>query len=369
MPIANVRPMITLRRSLPVLAAVLSAGLVGACNKSAPKAAAPGPDVWAVVDGREIRRADVEKAYERAAQAQPTASAEETLAVKLNVLSELIVQDLLVSRAAGLGVTVADSDVEAAFADRKKNISEDDFQKELSRRNLTVADMKDGLRRELLMQKVLDREVSSKVTVSDQDITAFYEANRAQFNFPETSYRIAQIVVTPVRDAEVSNRSGDDATTPEAANQKTQMLLERLKGGASFAELAADFSEDPRSAPQGGDLGFVPLSALRQAPPLLRDAVLKMSPGSVNHVGAGGGHTLVLLVAKEEAGQRDLNTPGVKDGITNTLKGRREQLLRTAYLTAATADATIVNNLARQLVQSQGKAPGSSTAAPAAAKP
>lgn len=361
------RPRITFDHLLALLGAIACAGLVVACS-SKPKvsAAAPGPDVWAVVDGREIHRGEVEKAYLRVAQSPQTPSAEDALGVKLNILNELIMQDLLVARAAAIGVAVTDAEVEAAFADRKKNISEDEFQKQLAQRNLTVADMKDGLRREMVVQKVLDREISSKVAVSDQDITDFYQANRAQFNFPETAYRIAQIVVTPVRDAELSNRTNDDATTPEAAARKAQMLMERLKAGASFSDLALDYSEDPRSAVQGGDLGFVPASALQQAPPLLRDAVLKMTPGTVSHVATGGGHTLVLLVAREEAGQRDPSMPGVRDGITSTLRTRREQLLRTAYLANATSDANIVNYLARQLVQSQGKAPA---AAAAPAKP
>ena len=77
-----------------------------------------------------------------------------------------------------------------------------------------------------------------------------------------------------------------------------------------------DFSEDPESAPRGGDLGFVPVSRLKQAPPALRDAVLKGTPGSVRVVSAGGGHTIVLVVAHEQAGQRDLSMPAVREHIT-----------------------------------------------------
>ncbi|MEO8681919.1 MAG: peptidylprolyl isomerase [Vicinamibacterales bacterium] len=364
-PLAS--PPITLRRSFTLIGAILCAGLAGACGSKPSPAAAPGPDVWATVDGRPIRQADVEKAYKQLA---PTAapSAEEAQAAKLNILNELIIQDLLIAKAKPLAVDVTDTEVETAFTDRKKNMTEDAFQKELTQRNLTAGDVKDGLRREMVAAKVIAHEVTAKITISDQDITDFFTANRAQFSFPETSYRIAQIVVTPVRDAEIANRANDDATTPEAADRKMQMLMERLKAGTAFSELAADYSEDPRSAPQGGDLGFVPLSALQQAPPLLRDTVLKMTPGSVSHVGTGGAHTLVLLVAKEEAGQRDPSMPAVKEGITNTLRGRREQLLRTAFLTTTTADATIVNYLARQIVQSQGHA-GSAAPATAPAKP
>jgi hypothetical protein len=62
-------------------------------------------------------------------------------------------------------------------------------------------------------------------------------------------------------------------------------------------------------------------------------------------------------VSREAAGQRDLTTPGVKDQITNTLKSRKEGLLRAAYLTALRADAAVVNHLARRIVAAKGAPP------------
>jgi peptidyl-prolyl cis-trans isomerase SurA len=170
-----------------------------------------------------------------------------------------------------------------------------------------------------------------------------------------------------VRDAQVANRTGDDAATPEAAAAKVNMLMERLKSGASFRDLAVGYSEDPDSAPRGGDLGLVPLSRLKQAPPPLRDAVLNKAPGSVNVASAGGAHTIVAVVAREAAGQRELSTPGVREGITGTLRGRKEQLLRAAYLTSVQSDAQIANYLARRLVESKGAMP-TAPLAPSAAK-
>jgi peptidyl-prolyl cis-trans isomerase SurA len=226
--------------------------------------------------------------------------------------------------------------------------------------------MRDGLRRELLAQKVIERDVQSKITVTDQEVTEFFNANRARFNFPEEAYHIAQIAVTPVGDQQLGNRTGDDAATPQAAAAKTKMLVERLKAGASFRDLAMDYSEDPESAPRGGDLGFVPVSKLKQAPPPLRDAVLKATPGTINVVSQGGAHTIVLVVAHERAGQRDLSIPAVRESIMGTLRGRKEQLLSAAYVTAVRTDAQVVNYLARRLVESQGKVPSLGLAAPAA---
>ena len=85
--------------------------------------------------------------------------------------------------------------------------------------------------------------------------------------------------------------------------------------------------------------------------------MLKAAPGSVNVVTVGGVHTIVLMLAHEKAGQRDPTMPGVRESIVTNLRGRKEQLLRAAYLTALTSDANVENYLARRLVESQGKLP------------
>jgi peptidyl-prolyl cis-trans isomerase SurA len=344
------------RRFAPALAA-LAACLLTACRSTPASPAAPvSADTWAVVDGRAITREDVEKAHRRTRDASQTPSDEEVLAAKLSLLDELIVQDLLLAKARELKVDLPETELDAAYAEAKKNLNDEAFQAELTRRGLTAADMRDGLRRQLLAQKVIEREVTSKVTVTDQQITAFFDANRAQFNVAEEQYHLAQIVVTPVRDAE-ANTGRDDATTPQAAAAKVRMLMDRLKAGGSFRELATSYSEDPESAARGGDLGFVPVSRLRQAPPPLRDAVLNKAVGTVNVVSAGGGYTIVLVAAHEAAGQRDLSMPAVREQITEVLRNRKVQLLRAAYLTALRNDAEIVNHLARKLVEAQGNMP------------
>jgi peptidyl-prolyl cis-trans isomerase SurA len=337
--------------------------IVGACRSKGPSTTATiSPDTWATVDGRTITRDEVEKAYRRTHDSAEKLSDEEALTAKLSLLNDLIVQDLLLAKAGTLKIELPETEVDAAYADAKKNIPDEAFQEELKRRNLTAVDMRDGLRRELLAQKVIDREVASKVAVTDQQVSDFFAANRAQFNIPEEAYHVAQIVVTPVREAQLANRTGDDATTPQAADAKIKMLMERLKAGTAFRDLAADYSEDPESAPRGGDLGFVPLSRLQQAPPALRNAVMKVAPGTANVVSAGGAHTIVLVVGHEQAGQRDLSTPGVTDRIKETLRGRKEQLLRAAFLTSVRSDANVVNYLARRVVENQGKIPGTTSA-------
>jgi peptidyl-prolyl cis-trans isomerase SurA len=345
------------RTATAVIAAVAGAALFAGCQSAPPAAPAPAPvspDTWAVVDGRTISRDDVEKAFRRLQDPSETPQEEEAFAAKLNLLNDLIVQDLLLAKAKALKLEVTQTELDNAYAERRKNLTDEAFQQELKRRNISADDMREGLRRELLTQKVIEKELASKTAVSDQMVTDFFNANRAQFNLPEESYHIAQIIVTPVREARLANGTGDDAATPEAAAAKVRMLMERLKAGASFRDLAVGYSEDPETGPRGGDLGLVPVSRLKQAPPALRNAVLGKTAGTVNIASSGGAHTLVLVVAHEQAGQRDLSTPGVRERITETLRGRREQLLRMAYLTDVRSEGKVVNYLARRLVETNG---------------
>jgi peptidyl-prolyl cis-trans isomerase SurA len=340
-----------------LLAAVVLASAACRQNSATSVPASVSADTWAVVDGHAITRDEVDKAYRRTRDVAQTPSEEEALTAKLGLLNDIIIQEILIARAAALKIDVPQSDLDTAYNNARRNISEEAYQQELSRRNLTAADMRDGLRREMLTQKVIEQEVGSKITVSDKEINDFYAANRAQFNVAEESYHIAQIVITPVREQQITNGTGDDATTPQAAADKVKLLMERLKAGASFRDLAVGYSEDGDSAPRGGDMGFIPVSRLKQAPPALRDAVLNKQPGSVNVATSGGAYTLVLVVAHEQAGQRDLTTPGMKERITDTLRGRKEQMFRLAYLTAARTDAKVENYLAKRLVEAKGEVP------------
>jgi peptidyl-prolyl cis-trans isomerase SurA len=348
-------------RYCSLAALAIATCVIGACgNKqnTAAAAKASSPDTWAVVDAREINRSEVEKAYKTTVQtAAAPLSDDEAMTLKLNIIDQLINQNILLARARALGVEATDAEVENSFAERKRPVADDAFQQQLTQQGLTVDDVKQGIRRELSVQKVLDREVASRINITDQDVTDFYGKNRAQFNLAETQYRLAQIVVTSARDPRLRNRKGDDAATAVEARQKLEMLMARLKEGADFAQLAMDYSEDPQSLANGGDLGFVPVSAINQVSPQLGSTVVKMEPGTISTVTLGSNYTILLLIAREPAGQRDLSRPDVRDGIRDTLKTRKEELLRTAYVTAARNDAKVVNYLAQQVLDAQAKQP------------
>ena len=157
--------------------------LAAACRNDAPGAATgtskpPSGNAWAVVNGNEITRDDVEKAYRRAAPAGQQPAEEEALTAKLNLLNELIVQQLLLEKGQALKIELPDAELDKAYLDAKANIPEDAFLTELKSRNLSAADMREDLRRNLLAQKVVEKEVADKVAVSDQDITAFYRSQQ-----------------------------------------------------------------------------------------------------------------------------------------------------------------------------------------------
>jgi peptidyl-prolyl cis-trans isomerase SurA len=335
-------------------AILVAATLLTACNRQPETPAAPA-DAWATVNGRHILAADVDAAYNQARDPNITLSAEEVQAAKMQVLDDLITQDLLMAKAMELMIDVTQADIDTAVTQARGNLTEEAFQQELQKRGLNADSLRSQIRRDLLVNKVLESQTTAKVSVTDAEVTEFFNANQAQFNLAEESYRLAQIVITPVAEPAGTNSTGNDATSPQAVQQKVQMLMQRLQAGESFPDLAAQFSEDAESAARGGDLGLIPVSAVRQAGPALRDAVLNTTPGNARVINQNGAAAIVLVAAKEPAGQRTLETPGVKDQITQVLRQRREQLLRSAYLTALHSDADIDNHAARRIVENNGR--------------
>ena len=320
---------------------------------------APAADVWAVVNGKEIKRDEVDKYYRtRISPEGQEPSQEEALSLKLNVIDELINNEILLERAKKLNLEASDGEVEDKFTEFKSPYTEEEFQRQLKERGVTVEDLKNTVRRELSIQKLINREVVSKVVITDQDIAEFYNANRPQFNVAEPQYRIAQIVVTPRKEPQIRNRKNDDATNEAEAQRKVKMLVDRLNSGADFSQLAMDYSEDMNSAATGGDLGYVPESSLNQSDPALKKLVIGLKAGQVSPpIVLKDSIRILKLVTREAPGLRGLTDPQVQQSIRDTLRNRKEQLLRASYLAVARDDARVANYLARQVLESNGKLP------------
>jgi peptidyl-prolyl cis-trans isomerase SurA len=336
-----------------VLAAALT--VVSGCKKTA----APDENVWGVVDGTPITRAEVDKYYRTQLNPDaPQPSQDEALSLRLNVLDELINNHILLEKAKALGLQAADGEVEDKFTEFKSPYTEDEFQRQLKARSYTVDDLRNDIRQQLSVQKVINHEVVAKITVTDQDVQDFYSQNHSQFNVTEPQYRVAQIVITPHKDPGLRNRKNDDATTDAEARRKAAALEQQLSTGADFAQVAMDYSEDPASAGSGGDLGYVPESSLSQSDPALKKAVLSLKAGQVSGVIVlRDSYRILKLVAKEMPGQRELSDPSVQQSIRDNIRNRKEQLLRAAYLAVARNNAKISNYLAQQVVESAGKLP------------
>ena len=345
-----------MKRRILAFAVMAACAFLASCKKET----APGPGVWAVVNGKDISRDEVEKSFLSRVNADgPKPSQEEALSLKLSILDELVNSEILLERANKMNLVASDAEVEDKFTESKSPYTEEEFQKKLKDTGLTVDDLKSDIRRQLSIQKLLNREVVAKISITDQDVANFFKQNQAQFNIVEPQYHIAQIVVTPHPDSNIHNRKNDKATTEPEATRKIAMLEQKINDSADFSQLAIDYSEDS-SASTGGDLGFVPESALNQSDPALKKAVLSMKPGGVTAPIAikGGGYRILKLIAKEAAGQRVLSDPQVQQGIREMLRNRKEQLLRSAYMVDARDEAHVSNYLAGQILESAGKLPG-----------
>lgn len=318
-----------------------------------------GGDVMATVDGRKIFRSDVDKYYDnQVASAQQAPAGEQATALRLNILRQMIDDEILMRRAEKLGLLATDEEVDRKFNEIKAPFTQEEFDKRMQERKITVADFKRDIRRSITVDKVMNKEVSSKINITDQDIGDYYNAHKAEFNLIEPQYHLAQIMVTPTPNAQVQNQN-DKAQNEADARKKMQMIQNRLDSGDDFATLAMKYSEDPETTGNGGDLGTVPESGLKGTDPATREAVMKLKPGQYSQIISvptrqGVGFRIVRLVAKEPAGQRDLSDPRVQQAIRSQLHDRREQLLKAAYYEVLRDSAKVENYYAKKVLDNNG---------------
>lgn len=328
--------------------------LVFSCRK------APPANVAASVNGRIITYAELDKNYQSQFAANPENSSEDQTRIqKLELLKGLIDNEILLQRAEKLGLMAVDADVETKFNELKAPYTKEEFERQLRSQKMTAEDLRYRLRRDLSIQKLLNKEITSHITITDSDVANFYNANKASFNFAEPQVHMAQIMVTPTPDPNVRNLKNDKARSEEQAKQKIQNIETRLRQGEDFAMLAQNYSEDPNTAPNGGDLGFVPESALEKANPELRKMVMSLQPGGISPtIRTQEGYRILKVISKEAAGQRELTDPRVQQTIRETLLNRKDQLLKAAYYEVARNEAKVINYLATSIIASAGKGSG-----------
>jgi len=328
------------------------------CNRS------HGADVVATVNGHAIMRADMEKMYNAQlgeAQGQQP-SPEQADALRLNVVQELINDEIMQQRAAKMNLTATAEDVDARLAEMKAPYTEEQFAERLKASNHTLDDVKHDVRRSLTIDKLLNKEINSKVTVSDGDVTSYYNQHKAEFNLIETQYHLAEIRVTSVPSPQPGNLQGSKATTDAEAKKKIQALKNRLDAGEDFGALAMNFSENPETASNGGDMGFHYESEMRSDPTVYL-AVTKLKAGQITEIlplldaqtKKPAGYAIYKLISREPAGQRDLNDPRVQQAIRQQLRDGRSQLLKSAYFEILRDQAKVENFFAEKVFRDDAK--------------
>jgi peptidyl-prolyl cis-trans isomerase SurA len=316
-------------------------------------------DVVATVNGHAIMRTELDKSYQAQlgeAPQQKQLPQEQADSLRLNVLRELIDEEIVQQRAAKMNLTATNEEVEAKFAEMKAPYPEEQFQERLKASNQTVDDLKRALRRNLTINKLLNKEINSKITVTDADVASYYNQHKAEFNLRETQYHLAQIQVTDIPMAQPGNLQNSKATNDVDAKRKIQALKNRLDSGEDFGTIAMNFSEQPETAPNGGDMGFIGESQLH-ADPAIFAAVTKLKQGETTDIlplldgqtKKPVGYAIYKLLSRDSPGQRDLNDPRVQQAIRQQLQNGRSQLLKSAYLEMVHDQAKVENFFAEQI--------------------
>jgi peptidyl-prolyl cis-trans isomerase SurA len=340
------------------LVALLTAGAFSGCRSKESSG-----DAMAKVNGKKILRADVEKYYRnQTSQAPQQPSEEEATSLRLAIVKQLIDDEIMLQRAEKLGLLATDEEVNSKINEVKAPYTQEQFEQRLKERNLTEDDLRREFRRNITIEKVINKEITSKITISDSDISNYYNAHKPEFNLVEPRYHLAQIVVTaspnPPEAGNVKNKALNEAD----ARKKIQMIESRLDSGEDFATVAMNYSEDPSTAGNGGDMGFIPESAIK-SDPTAREIVSKLKVGQTSNVipvlnpatRQVAGYRVVKLLAREPAGQRELNDPRVQQAIREQLRGRREQLLKAAYYEVVRDEAKVENYYAEQVLKNPAR--------------
>ena len=325
--------------------------LLSSCSSSVPAGVA------ATVNGRPIYYTEIDSNYKSQFPAQAQGEDENQIQLRrIEILGSLIDNEIMFQRAEKASLVATDAQVTTRLTEMKATYTTEEFDKQLKAWGITLDQLKEHIRKDESVKLLFNKEISSKITISDKDVSDFYNANRPSFNLPEPQVHMAQILVTPRVDPSVRNLKNDKAKNEAEAHQKIAALETRLKQGEDFATLAENYSEDTPSAPSGGDLGFIAESALDKSSPELKKLVLSMRPGTISQIiPSQDGYRILKVISREPAGQRELNDPRVQQTIRETLQTRRDQLLKSAYYGIARNEAKVMDYMAVKIFNDETK--------------
>lgn len=239
------------------------------------------------------------------------------------MLNMMIDEELIKQEAHKLKLTVTDKDLELAVADvmRKNNLTREQLEQALQQEGKDLLSYKETiLRPQLLRLRVLNVQVRSRVSVSDEEVHAFYQKNLRALG-----------VGSKVRARHIFIAVDKSAPASKLAERKryAESLLEKIKAGQSFAEVAKKYSEDPATKDEGGDLGYFERGTL---PASVEDVVFSMKKGELRGpLYAERGFHLIQLVDQKASAARAFDE--VKDELREQLYVQKMDKATTAWLT------------------------------------
>ena len=365
----------TVKQTITV--AFLAATLLslGACSNSS------GGDnkdntVAATVNGKNILLKEVEQGVSaNSSGKQAQLSQLELAQARLQVLGGLIQQEVLFQRAEREKMLPTDDEI-TAFINQQKTqsgMTDDDLQKNLTAQNMTMEGYREVTRKSIAISKLQDK-YNSKITVSDKEVEDFYNGNRERF-VSARGVALAMIMVDPA-DNGGQGIARNDAKGDAEAKLKIDNINQQLKGNADFATVARAQSEDPTSVPRGGDIGFATEDDLKQNgfPADLITKFFGMQAGDKTEPVRFANGKWYIFKLEEKRLQTEnltLESPGVRQQITQALTKQRSDILNGALLEVSMNESKIVNNMAGTMLNNPsnlGLRPASSgaVASPAA---
>jgi peptidyl-prolyl cis-trans isomerase C len=276
------------------------------------------PSVVARVNGHNITKADLEKAIRsienREGAPVPTAQRDR---VFRGVLDELIAYRLLIQESESRKVTVSDDEINARVANiRQQFPSEDAFKSMLAQQKVTLEQVRADTKQALGVERLVNTQIESKIAVKPEDVAEFYQQNPNEFRVPE-QVRASHILIRVPE--------GADATTKATALARAQEVLKSAKAGKDFAALAKEYSQDPGSAANGGDLGVFPEGQMVKP---FNDVAFSLAPGSISDVvETEFGYHIIKVVQKQPSRVRTLDEtrPRIEQHLQNVNRQRETQ--------------------------------------------
>ncbi len=214
--------------------------------------------------------------------------------LRQQVLENLIAQHLQLQIAQRAGIRVDDEMLNRAVHNiaAQNNLTLEQFRNVLEKDGYDYTQFRESLRNDIAINRLRQRQVDNRITVSEEEIDNFLANLKAQ-GVTDQAYHLGHILIA------VPEAAGPEQI--QAAQQKAEAVLNKLRAGADFAQTAVAVSDDPQAL-QGGDLGW---RKAGQLPSLFADTVLKMQPGEISNLirSPSGFHIIKLLEKRDEQSQ------------------------------------------------------------------